>query len=139
MVGGLAWSNDLSRWLKYEPHDPLHDLAASWHSYGFNECKTPSCWNSQVAPVMRRVPVIAGEIGEDDCSDSYVSRLMSWMDAHGGSYLAFTWDDWTGGCGGEPALITSYSGTPTPYGSGYLAHLDALSHRQEFSLLPARG
>ena len=130
MIGGPAWANDLSRWLAYEPQDPLHDLVASWHSYSFNACNTAKCWNSQVAPVLGQVPVVAGEIGENDCSDSYITGLMSWMDAHLSSYLAFTWDDWPGGCGGEPALIGNYSGTPTPYGSGFQAHLAALADRQ---------
>jgi aryl-phospho-beta-D-glucosidase BglC (GH1 family) len=46
MLGGIEYSNDLTQWLSYEPTDPDHDLAASWHSYNFNTCSTQSCWTS---------------------------------------------------------------------------------------------
>jgi hypothetical protein len=127
MLGGVSWANDLSRWLAYEPHDPAHDLAASWHSYSFNACNALSCWSGQVARVMARVPLIAGEIGENDCADAYVKRVMSWLDARSTSYLAWTWDAWPNACADGPTLITAYDGTPTPYGAGYRAHLQALA------------
>ena len=63
MVGGLTWTNDLTQWLSYEPADPDHNIVASWHSYNFNGCSTQSCWTSQIAPVIAKVPLIAGEIG----------------------------------------------------------------------------
>ncbi len=127
MVGGLAWSNDLTQWLAYEPVDPAHDLAASWHSYNFNACSRVSCWTSQIAPVIARVPLIAGEIGENDCADTYLLPLMSWLDARSASYLAWTWDNWPRACGGGPTLITDYNGSPTPYGAGYRSHLQSLA------------
>jgi endoglucanase len=125
MLGGLAYSNDLTEWLKYEPKDPDHNLAASWHSYNFNTCNTQSCWSSQVAPVLKKVPLIAGEIGESGCADSYIDPLMKWLDARSGSYLAWAWNaDFK--CSAGPGLITSYNGTPTNYGKGYRAHLLSL-------------
>jgi len=39
----------LSQWNQYKPGDPKGNLAASWHSSGFNACSTASCWNSQIA------------------------------------------------------------------------------------------
>jgi hypothetical protein len=123
MVGGLSWANDLSSWLAFEPADPAHNLVASWHSYNFNACNTSACWSGQVAPVIARVPLVAGEIGENDCAASYITPLMSWLDARSAGYLAWTWDSWAGGCGWGPTLITGYDGTPTPYGAGYRAHL----------------
>ena len=53
MVGGLAWTNDLTQWLTYKPTDPTGNIAASWHSYNFNACVTVSCWDSQIAPGRR--------------------------------------------------------------------------------------
>ena len=126
MLGGLAYSNDLTQWLQYEPTDPDHDLAASWHSYNFNTCSSQSCWTSQIAPVIAQVPLIAGEIGENDCSGSYVDPLMSWLDSEGAGYLAWTWNDWSGGCSSGPTLITDYTGTPTAYGAAVKAHLLSL-------------
>jgi endoglucanase len=127
MLGGLDYANDLTQWIRYKPSDPDNNLAASWHSYNFNTCSAASCWDSQVAPVMASYPVIAGEIGENDCAHGYIDALMTWMDARHASYLAWTWDDWPGACGSGPTLITDYSGTPTPYGAGYRAHLLTLS------------
>jgi endoglucanase len=125
MLGGLEYANDLDGWLEHEPTDPDHDLAASWHSYNFNTCDTSSCWDTQVAPVIAKVPVIAGEIGENDCADTYIDPLMKWMDARSTSYLAWAWNA-NFSCAGGPGLITGYNGTPTAYGAGYRAHLTSL-------------
>ena len=127
MLGGEEYSNDLTDWLAYEPTDPDHNLVASWHSYNFNTCSTQSCWTSEVAPVAASVPVVAGEIGENDCADSYVDPLMTWMDSEGISYLAWAWNaDFA--CSSGPGLITDYTGTPTAYGAGVEAHLQSLAN-----------
>jgi hypothetical protein len=121
MLGGVAYANDLSQWLAYEPTDSQHALIASDHTYNFNTCNTISCWNSTVAPVAAQVPVVAGEIGENDGGHGFIDSFMGWADPLGISYLAWTWDTW--GCGG-PVLISDYSGTPCQtFGSGYQAHL----------------
>jgi hypothetical protein len=39
LVGGLAYSNDLSQWLTYKPTDPAANLAAAWHVYNVNCCQ----------------------------------------------------------------------------------------------------
>ena len=129
MLGGLFFANDLSEWLRYEPRDPDHNLAASWHSYNFNHCNNLQCWQSQVGRVTASVPVIAGEIGENDCADGYIGPLMAWLDSKSASYLAWSWNANPGGCGAGPELISDYSGTPTPYGAGYQSHLRALARR----------
>src|SRR5204862_7784944 len=56
LIAGTLFANDLSQWLRYEPADPDHNLAASWHSYNFNRCTSRSCWQRQIAPVIARVP-----------------------------------------------------------------------------------
>lgn len=127
MLGGLAYSNDLSEWLKYEPFDPDHNLVASWHSYSINRCNSLSCWTQQVAPVIASVPVIAGEIGEMDCADDYIDPLMAYLDSESTSYLAWAWNA-NFNCSTGPGLIANYSGTPTAYGAGYKSHLQSLDH-----------
>jgi endoglucanase len=126
MLGGLTWANNLDGWLEHEPSDPDHDLAASFHSYNFNGCNNAACWDSQVAPVIARVPVIAGEIGETDCTDNYIDGLMNWLDSQQTSYLAWSWNT-TESCSGGPGLITSYDGAPNSYGAGLEAHLKMLA------------
>jgi endoglucanase len=126
MLGGLEWSNDLTGWLSHRPADPGHNLAASWHSYNFNACSKRSCWAGQIGPVTAKVPVIAGEIGENDCAHVYIDSLMNWLNSRSASYLAWAWNtDFN--CATGPGLITSYTGTPTPYGAGYESMLRMLA------------
>jgi hypothetical protein len=125
MAGGIAYSNDLSQWLSHKPMDSTGNLAASWHDYNFNTCDTVACFDKTVAPVAKKVPVVAGEIGENDCADGYIDTLMPWLDAHGTGYLGWAWNaDFA--CTSGPSLITNYNGTPTAYGVGLKKHLAGL-------------
>jgi endoglucanase len=126
MLGGEEYSNDLTGWLQYEPADPDHNLVASWHSYNFNTCGSQSCWTSQVAPVIASVPVVAGEIGENDCAGTYINPLTTWLESENTSFLAWAWNaDFN--CSSGPGLVTDYvPGDPTNYGAAYKAHLASL-------------
>ena len=124
MSGGLAWSNDLSGWSANKPLDPANALVASFHNYNFNVCD-PTCWTNTVAPLAAQVPVVTGELGEDDCGHGYIDQYMSWADAQAISYLGWTWDTWD--CANGPALISNYDGTATAFGIGFRDHLRALS------------
>jgi hypothetical protein len=125
MLGGIGWSSDLSQWLDYRPHDPLDQLVASFHLYNFSGCNTMACWDASIAPVAEVVPVVTGEIGQNDCAHDFVDTYMDWADAHGISYLGWTWNTWD--CGSGPALISDYDGTPTAYGVGLRDHLAELA------------
>jgi aryl-phospho-beta-D-glucosidase BglC (GH1 family) len=124
MTGGLTWTNDLTQWLTYKPTDPTGNLVASWHSYNFNGCVSTACWDSQIGAVAAKVPVQAGEIGQNSCAHDYIDQVMDWADAHGVGYSAWTWNPW-GVCGSSGnVLINDWNGTPTStYGEGYKAHL----------------
>ncbi|WP_376795419.1 cellulase family glycosylhydrolase [Thermogemmatispora sp.] len=126
MLGGLAYANDLSGWLSHKPSDPLNNLAASFHLYNFNTCNYVNCWVLTVAPVAAQVPVIAGEIGENDCAHGFIDMAMAWLDQNNIGYLAWAWDTYN--CWSFPSLITDYNGTPTPYGQGLLNHLTDLAN-----------
>jgi hypothetical protein len=120
MLGGLAYANDLSGWLAHEPVDPMNALVASFHQYNFNACASRACWDATVAPIARVVPLVTGELGEDDCAHGFIDDYMAWADARGVSYLGWTWNTWD--CKTGPALITTYDGTPSPFGEGLKAH-----------------
>lgn len=132
MLGGLEWAGDESGWLSHEPRDPDHQLVVSFHTYNFSGCNNTRCWNSTIAPLAKKVPVVTGEFGESGCTDSYDLAYMPWADAHGISYLGWTWDstgppsNWS--CSSGPALISNYNGAPSKYGVGLKDHLAAL-HR----------
>ncbi len=124
MLGGLAYANNLTGWLANKPNDPDNNLAASFHIYNFNACDTISCLNSQIAPVAAQVPVIAGEMGEDDCGHGFIDTIMPWFDSHNIGYLGWSWSTYS--CSNTPSLISDYSGTPTNYGVGLKNHLLSL-------------
>lgn len=115
LAGGIQYASRLTSWLANEPTDPLHNVAASWHIYNFSGCNTLACWDSQAVPVAQQVPLVLGELGQNDRGSAFVTSLMDWMDARQGSYLAWEWDVW-----GQPLdLIANYDGTPTPYGQTF--------------------
>ncbi len=111
--------------LANKPADPANNLAAAWHSYGNQICNTQTCWDSSIKPVLQSVPVIVGEIGENDCQDIYINPLMAYLDANGGHYLAWAWNTYD--CSSFPSLISAYDGTPTNFGAGFRNHLLALA------------
>jgi hypothetical protein len=121
MLGGLAWSDDLSGWLAHVPTDPLDQMTASFHLYNFNACIDQSCWTMTIDHVAQTYPVITGEMGENDCAHTFIDTYMPWADMHGVSYLGWTWNVWN--CNSGPALVTDYDGGATGFGAGLQAHL----------------
>jgi hypothetical protein len=111
-IPGVSYANDLSMWLATEPKDTLNQIVAEAHVYGKNTCDTTSCFDMTLAPVAMTVPLIFGETGEtydaSDCNATYITTFLTWADAHGVGYEAWTWNTW-GGCG---VLISDYTGTP---------------------------
>jgi endoglucanase len=129
LAGGLNFASSLNGWLRYEPTDPDHELAASWHVYSFGGCHTLRCYNGAPSKVARHVPLVIGEFGADltvgyaaisaSCppSDSgttgFDATLLDWANAHHASWLAWTWNPWDNCL----ALVKDFSGHPTrPYG-----------------------
>jgi hypothetical protein len=127
MSPGVQFTNTLTSWLTYRPTDPLNNLAASWHSYANQICVNQTCWNSVIKPVMDSVPIVVGEIGQNDCQGTYIDALMPWLDARGGNYLAWAWNTYD--CSSFPSLISDYTGTPTAFGIDFRNHLLTLARR----------
>jgi endoglucanase len=125
MLAGLDYANDLRQWLDYRPDDD--QLVASFHNYNFQRCNTQACWDAEIAPVAAKVPVLTGEVGQDDPALPHLASYMAWADHRGIGYLAWVWWDHED----DPmALITGPSGAPTtPYGSTFRAHLLELAAR----------
>jgi endoglucanase len=139
MAGGLSWAGDLSQWLANKPTDPANNLAASFHSYNFSNCNAMSCWTSQLQPVAAVVPIITGELGEDDCDaasqyqqagPNYINGFMTWADGAGVSYLGWAWNPDFSECGG-PSLNSNndWSGNSpsSPFGTDFKTHLMAVN------------
>jgi endoglucanase len=120
-VGGIHWAETLDRWLEYRPSDPLQNLVAAFHNYQHNRyCIDETCYDTVLARVAAAVPLYAGELGpdtvDDDCTahsvgyTGFSKRILDWLDAHGASYTAWSWNAWRD-C---YSLVSSYSGSPTP-------------------------
>jgi hypothetical protein len=154
MLGGLNWagdpcglkdsdvsSNPSCMTVVDKPSDPLNQLAVSLHNYNWTACNTPACWTAEEAALKAaKLPVITGELGEDDCSDSYIDSYMNWADKNKVSYLAWAWQPQPisalscladkAGDGMNLDLLSSWNGAPNsiaPEGLSYQAHLAALA------------
>jgi len=127
-LSGIQHANQMDQFLAYTPADPLHDIMAAVDVYpDVNPCGTVACYNREYAPIMARMPFMAGEFGESAdghiCAVTNATIFMNWMDQHHAGYLAWTWDTWGTRCG-DLSLITDYQGTPhAPNGTNYRAHL----------------
>ena len=138
LLGGLQYSSELDGWASHLPHDPLHQLIAAQHNYGGLSPCDAGCLGAVVA-TQRRYPVLMSELGETDCADGYIDRMMAWADAHGIGYLGWAWDATSPGgwsCSGGPSLISSYDGAPTPFGVGLRDHLRELGPAVPAPALP---
>ena len=124
---GVQWGNTLSHWLEYAPSDD--NLVASWHTYNWAWCTTVACYETNIGSLTDDVPVIASEIGSDDCDATWMGELMDWLDHHRLGYLAWTWSTWLASSCEASGLILDYDGTPSPYGEIYRDHLYALPKR----------
>jgi endoglucanase len=119
MIAGLEAAAELGQpWLEHHPSDPADQLVASVHVYDQSNI---SRFNRNIATVAAQFPVVAGEIGDTNCTDQDLDTFLPWADTHGISYLAWAW--FVGDCASYPSLISNYNGTPTNFGIGYREHL----------------
>lgn len=134
LLGGVQYSNALSQWLANKPDDPLGNVAAAWHVYNYNSCVKEDCWNGAARAVSEAVPLVATEIGENDCQGDFISPLMQWLDQNADGYLAWSWNAYgpcraagSGQRGSPYSLIASYTtGAPNgPYAQTFFDHLQA--------------
>jgi endoglucanase len=129
VLGGIQWANTIwsnsSRNLwTYRPNDPLGQLVASLHSYDGTWCPDTACFDREVTPIAANMPVIVGEFGNGGGATP-LNALMSWADAHGVGYLAWTWSVSSSGFS-QYKLIQSWDGTPNDFGQVVKSHLALL-------------
>jgi hypothetical protein len=125
LVNGLDWSNDDSGWLAHAPTDPAHQLVVGAHIYPGELCDTTACWDGVYPALSGAYPVIVGETGDHATTavSSFFATFLGYADAHGWSYLAWTWNPWANP---DDVLITDWAGTPNVgEGAAYKQHLAA--------------
>ncbi|HXX90898.1 MAG TPA: cellulase family glycosylhydrolase [Acidimicrobiales bacterium] len=125
LINGLGWANDDTGWGANAPSDPANQLIVGAHMYpGAVTCLAPSC--PSIETLAATHPVVIGETGDSSAAPAtYLPTFLPWADAHGLSYLAWTWNPWGNA---DDVLIQDWSGTPTTgEGAVYQAHLAALA------------
>jgi hypothetical protein len=138
LLGGVRYSNALTQWIEHRPVDPLGNIAAAWHVYNINPCADLECWNGVPQEVASTIPVVATEVGQNDCGEEpFVGPLLDFIDEHADGYLAWSWNAYgacrpTGTTEGRPnpwSLVTDYAtGTPNgTYAETFYGHLE--THR----------
>ncbi|MHA3703436.1 glycoside hydrolase family 5 protein [Jatrophihabitans sp. YIM 134969] len=149
LAGGLDHANDLGDtdhggdWLNHGLQDPRHAVAASFHNYMGKACDHLGCWQSAVAGVAAKVPVVTGEFAEDNylvstCSvhtaNTFDATYMKWADSAGVSYLAWGWvvespaEIAADGCSAYTLIKNYTTHTPAkPHGVAVRNHLQALA------------
>ena len=110
LLGGVVYSNALTRWRDYRPSDPLNNVAPAWHIYNFNGCSNPECWSAAPQALAQDFPIVATEIGQDDCQSDFITPLMAFLDEHSSGYLAWSWNV-QGKC---QAASKEHQGNPWP-------------------------
>jgi len=129
------------------PNDPAHNLIAETHGYPGSGCNRDmavgGCYDVHNAPAAATVPIVMGEMGEDDCSDQYINRAVPYLNSKGIGYLGYVWDDYgrggvcQSGSGYDYELIASYDGTPiVPLGTTFKADLRAATGAADAAALP---
>ena len=104
MVAGLNWAGDpcgvqdsggnggACDWAAHRPDDPDSQLVDSFHTYNWTACANAACWQKDVAAEAAIAPVVATEVGENDCTSNYLDSFMNWADQNNVSYLANAWE-----------------------------------------------
>jgi endoglucanase len=132
VISGRDFANDVSGWLDNRPNDS--QLIAGWHNYNHQPCNTEACWNATVAPVAAQVPVVSGELAENDCTTTFDKTFMKWADERGIGYLPWAW--WIlpdRGCS-LPVLLRNLRGDARkPNGTALKQHLAMLAPRVTLS------
>jgi hypothetical protein len=100
----------LSKWREYRPSDPLENVAPAWHIYNFNGCNSLECWSAAPQALGQDFPIVATEIGQDDCQSDFIEPLMAFLDEHTSGYLAWSWNV-QGKC---QAASPEHAGNPWP-------------------------
>jgi hypothetical protein len=122
LLGGVQRSNSLTEWLAYKPIDPRNNIAPAWHVYQNHDCTQASCFGTQVpASLSSAFPIVASDVGEDDCMTAVLDPTMAFMDQLHGHYVAWLWNV-RGDC---ESLISDYA-TAAPngvFGQAFHDHL----------------
>jgi len=122
IISGIDYANDIRNVSTLAPRD--RSLIAGFHVYPVQNCRSRSCWDQQLRAIKGKMPVLATEVGQNNCRYDHVGRFVNWADQRRIGYLTWAWWSLPGtGCRNY-ALVKTLDGAPTAgYGQRYRAHL----------------
>lgn len=141
MLGGTGYASTLGLWPQYVPIDAMSppNIAASWHVYddqgGCTDvgsttattlCDTSAGLGAQ-AVMDAGYPIVVGETGYYSCAgdvgQSWWPLFLSWADAQGLGYLAWSWSD-----SNNPMLLSNTTSfAPSSEGTVYQSYLTCIA------------
>jgi hypothetical protein len=115
MANGMPWGGTLYGIAQgYALHGK--NLGYTVHFYTGADTNDPSNWHNVFGDIGDKIPVVAAEFGDiNHCDGSWLKLAMPYMAQHTTGYFAWAWSTDPNYCG-RPSLISSFSGTPSPYG-----------------------
>lgn len=126
IVNGLNWGYDESQAGTHMVNG--YNVIYGTHVYDWPE-KQPAAWDRDFGYLAAKVPVMIGEFGTTNCGTAYYEWVMAYADAHNISWLSWAWyappKDRPDLICSFAALITDWSGTPSPMGAVVKAHMQA--------------
>jgi len=82
----IGWAGEIETWLASKPTDPIGQLGAAWHVYGYHKGQAPP-----LAVLAAGYPIAITETYGLGAIGGY-----HWAAAHGIGYLWWGWGDWGG-------------------------------------------
>jgi len=131
ICGGNSYDDDLTWWASNPVTDPHNQLAAALHqystSYPYTVANGQSNLDAMLAPIAASHPIIVTELGDEVGTNpaAFAATALSWIDAHGYSVTAWTWNPW----GGANTLIENTSTFTPTVGLGQTYHDWAVNHK----------
>jgi hypothetical protein len=134
LCGGDRYSDDLTWWGQDPPSDPVGQLAAAIHLYAggypYNFASGSAAVDTMLAANVANYPVVVTEFGDEVGSSTaatYTQKMTAWLDEHGYSVTAWTWNPWNQS---SNVLIQNASSYTPSVGFGQTYHDWAVNHAQ---------
>jgi hypothetical protein len=124
IVNGLNWGYDMAQAGTHMVNG--YNVIYGTHVYDWPE-KQPARWDQDFGYLAARVPVMIGEFGTENCGTAYYDWVMDYADQKNISWISWAWyappPDRQDLLCSFAALITDWSGTPSPMGAVVKAHM----------------
>ena len=105
ILGGLDWAYDLSGL----PANAISGTNIVYNTHPYANKAPSSDWPAKFGTLAATYPVMATEFGSYDCTGTWTTSLITYMEGLGMSWTAWGW--YAGGGCSFPSLISSYDGT----------------------------